>query len=122
VRLGIIQGKGYALATKAMTKCRLKAFISPKSQIMAVALVTFNVADAYLTGLVLATGGTELNPLAAAYGSSILIKGLLAVAVAAAILFAGKIRWLLYLNIAVLWVVVWNLWQYVKIVVAEGSL
>ena len=67
------------------------------------------MGDAYFTQLVLANGGIELNPLAGPFGSNILARALLA----AAILLAGKKHWLGHLNTIVLWVVMWNLWQYV---------
>jgi len=76
-------------------------------------LVGLSIADAYLTQLVLGVGGVELNPLAVPFGSSMLARGLLAVATVMSISFAGKRHWLRPLNVLVLWVVVWNLWQYV---------
>jgi len=75
--------------------------------------VGLSIADAYLTQLVLAVGGVELNPLAVPFGSSMLARGLLAVAIVATISLAGKRHWLHPLNVLILWVVVWNLWQYV---------
>jgi hypothetical protein len=75
--------------------------------------VGLSIADAYLTQLVLAAGGVELNPLAEPFGSSMLARGLLAAAIVATISFVGKRHWLCPLNVLVLWVVVWNLWQYV---------
>lgn len=74
--------------------------------------VGLSIADAYLTQLVLAAGGVELNPLAVPFGSSMLARGLLAVAIVATISFAGRRHWLRPLNVLVLWVVVWNSWQY----------
>ena len=71
------------------------------------------MADAYFTQLVLAQGGIELNPLAGTFGTNILARALLAAAAATAILIAGKRSWLGHLNTIVLWVVMWNLWQYV---------
>ncbi len=80
---------------------------------MPTVFVVLNMADAYFTQLVLAHGGIELNPLAGAFGTNIPARGLLAAAAAAAILLAGKRDWLGHLNTIVLWVVMWNLWQYV---------
>ena len=96
-----------------MTTHRLAAYIDTQSLIMSIAFMTFNVADAYLTQLTLAMGAIEVNPLAEPFGSSMLVRGLLAVAVAALTVSARKVRWLLHLSVLVLWVVVWNLWQYV---------
>ena len=75
--------------------------------------VGLSIADAYLTQLVLAAGGVELNPLAEPFGANMLARGLLAAVVVGALSFAGKRHWLRSLNVLVLWVVVWNLWQYV---------
>ena len=75
--------------------------------------VGLNMADAYFTRLVLSSGGIELNPLAGPFGTNILARALLAATAAAAILLAGKKHWLGHLNTIVLWVVMWNLWQYV---------
>ena len=75
--------------------------------------VVLNMGDAYFTQLVLANGGIELNPLAGSFGSNILARALLAAASAAAISLANKRHWLGHLNTIVLWVVMWNIWQYV---------
>jgi len=80
---------------------------------MPAVFVVLNMADAYFTQLVLAQGGIELNPLAGPFGTNILARALLAAAAATAILLAGKRNWLGHLNTLVLWVVMWNLWQYV---------
>jgi hypothetical protein len=80
---------------------------------MLIIFVALNMADAYFTRLVLTQGGIELNPLVGSFGSNILDRALLAVALAAAISLAGKRAWLRYLNAIVLCVVMWNLWQYV---------
>ena len=87
--------------------------IYTQSLIMSVAFLIFNVVDAYLTQLNLAMGATEVNPFAEPFGSNMLVRGLLALAVVALTVSARKVRWLLYLNVLVLWVVVWNLWQHV---------
>jgi hypothetical protein len=80
---------------------------------MATIFVVLNMGDAYFTQLVLANGGIELNPLAGPLGSNILARGVLAAASATVISLAGRRGWLRHLNAVVLWVVVWNLWQYV---------
>jgi len=80
---------------------------------MPVVFVVLNMADAHFTQLVLAHGGIELNPLAGPFGTNMLARALLAAVAAAAILLAGKRDWLRHLNTLVLWVVMWNLWQYV---------
>jgi glucose dehydrogenase len=79
---------------------------------MPIAFVALNITDAYLTQLVLSMGGVELNPLAEPFGSNMLVRGLLAVCTALVILLAGKRSWLRILTVIVLFVVVWNLWQY----------
>jgi hypothetical protein len=80
---------------------------------MSVIFVGLNMADAYFTQLVLANGGIELNPLAGTFGTNILARALLAAVSAAAISLAGRRNWLGHLNTILLWVVMWNLWQYV---------
>jgi len=96
-----------------MLRHRLIGCIDTQGVIMLIALVTFSVADAYLTQIALTMGARELNPLAEPFGSNILARELLAVAVAAILLCGRRIKWLLYLNVLVLWVVMWNLWQLV---------
>jgi len=80
---------------------------------MSIAFLAFNIADAYLTQLNLAMGAVEINPLAESFGGNMLFRALYALPVAALLVFAGKVRWLLRLDVLVLWVVVWNLWQHV---------
>jgi hypothetical protein len=96
-----------------MTAHRLAARINTQSVLMSIAFLTFNVVDAYVTQFNLAMGATEINPLADSFGGTMLVRALWALPVAALMVFAGKVRWLLRLNVLVLWVVVWNLWQYV---------
>ncbi len=96
-----------------MTVHRLVARTDTQSLIVSIAFLTFNVVDAYLTQLNLAMGARELNPLAESFGSNMLVRGLLALAIVALTMSARKVRWLLHLSVLVLWVVVWNLWQYV---------
>lgn len=94
------------------TRC-LATRIYAQSLMMSIAFMILNVVDAYLTQLNLAMGAIEVNPLAEPFGSNMLVRGLLALAVVALTVSARKVRWLLYLNVLVLWVVVWNLWQHV---------
>lgn len=96
-----------------MTAHRLAVRIDTHSVLMSIAFLTFNVADAYITQLNLAMGATEINPLAESFGGTMLFRALYALPVAALLVFTGKVRWLLRLDVLVLWVVVWNLWQHV---------
>ena len=79
---------------------------------MSAIFVALNTADAYLTELVLSAGGIELNPLAETFGSNVLMRAVLALLSVAALLIAGKGSWLRSLNVLILWVVMWNIWQY----------
>ena len=78
------------------------------SMIPAVVFVALNIADAYLTKISLMAGAIEINPLMTSVGSSMLFKGLIAVALACALYFFGKERMLWLLNIALFGIVLWN--------------
>ena len=75
---------------------------------LAVMFVTLNMADAYLTKASLAAGAVELNPLVIPFGSSLIVKGLLAAAVAFVLYSFGKERALLLLNFLLCGIILWN--------------
>jgi len=76
---------------------------------MAVALfVGLNLADAWLTKELIAAGGGEANPIVSAYGSNILIKGFLALAIALLLVRFGKTRLVWLLTICMVVVVLWT--------------
>lgn len=74
-----------------------------------VTFITLNVVDAYLTKLSLAVGAVEFNPLVTTIGSSLIIKGLLAAALAFVLYSFGKERVLWPLNFLLFGLVIWNL-------------
>ncbi len=80
--------------------------------------VLLNILDAILTNYALATGyGLEFNPLTAEYGFNILIKGLLALAVAGLLAFFKKQKMLKILNWCFLGVIIWNI---AMIIIIQG--
>jgi hypothetical protein len=74
----------------------------------AVTFVALNIADAYLTKVGIAAGAIELNPLMTSLGSSMLIKGIIALALVGALYFFGKERILWLLNFGLLGIILWN--------------
>ena len=70
--------------------------------------VTLNIMDAYLTKMGLMAGAVEINPLMAAVGSSVITKGLIAVALAFILYYFGKERALWPLNFILFGIVLWN--------------
>lgn len=83
--------------------------ISGKSIVFGLAFVGLNILDAYLTGIVLALGGVEVNPIAATgFGSNMLLKGLVAAAIAIALVSLRKGNLLKPLNLGMFLIAVWN--------------
>lgn len=74
----------------------------------AVAFVALNIADAYLTKIGLAAGAIEVNPLMASLGSSMIIKGVIALVLVGALYLLGKERILSLLNFGLLGIILWN--------------
>jgi len=70
--------------------------------------VGLNVLDALLTGRLLDLGAREFNPLASPYGTNIVFKAGVSLAIAAIVMRLGRVRLLAILNIAMLGVVLWN--------------
>ena len=76
---------------------------------MAVAtFITLNIVDAYLTKMGLIAGAVEVNPLMTAVGSSMITKGLIAIALAFILYYFGKERALWPLNFLLFGIVLWN--------------
>ena len=75
----------------------------------AVLFVGLNIFDALLTKTSLAMGAAELNPIAVSFGSSILFKALLAIAIIVPLYYFGRERLLWLVNFGLLGIVVWNL-------------
>lgn len=70
--------------------------------------VGLNLADAWVTKQLLAHGGGEANAIVSGYGSDILIKGFIALAIAVILLRLGKSKLLKVLNICMVVVVLWT--------------
>ena len=94
-----------------MTRARLTAAGAnlKKGILLGIVFVALNILDAKLTGTALVLGASELNPIAATgFGSSMLIKGLLSLAIAIALVLFKRGRLLKPLNLGMLLVVLWN--------------
>lgn len=70
--------------------------------------IGLNLADAWVTKQLLAHGGGEANVIASAYGSSLLIKGFLALAAVLLLVRLGKAKMLKVLNVCMVAVVLWT--------------
>ena len=70
--------------------------------------ITLNIMDAYLTKTALAVGAVEANPLLTTIGSSMIIKGLVAIAVVFILYYFRKERVLWPLNFMLFGLVLWN--------------
>jgi hypothetical protein len=79
------------------------------SKMPAAIFITLNIMDAYLTKMSLAVGAVEANPLLTYTGSSIVIKGLVAIALAFILYCFKKERVLWPLNFMLFGLVLWNL-------------
>lgn len=69
--------------------------------------VGLNVADAWVTKQVLAIGWQEVNPIISAYGTNMVIKGFLALAIVLLLVRFGKTKLLWVLNLCMVVVVLW---------------
>jgi len=94
-----------------MTRLKL-AVVEPnlkKVILFGLVFVGLNILDAQLTGTALVLGASELNPIAATgFGSSMLLKGLLSLAIAIALVLFKRGRLLKPLCFGMLLVVLWN--------------
>ena len=70
--------------------------------------ITLNILDAYSTKMALAAGAMELNPLMTSIGSSMIAKGLIAIALVFILNYFEKERVLWPLNFVLFGVVLWN--------------
>jgi hypothetical protein len=83
--------------------------MSARDIIAGIAFSLLNVLDAYLTRIALAIGAREGNPfLDIAFRTDMLLKGLVAVAIVAALAFWDRCKLLKWLNLVMLVVVLWN--------------
>jgi hypothetical protein len=79
------------------------------SEMPATLFITLNVLDAFVTKAALAVGAMELNPMMTTIGSSMIVKGALALALVFLLFYFGKERTLWPLNLMLFGVVLWNL-------------
>jgi hypothetical protein len=80
-----------------------------KGILLGIAFVGLNILDARLTGTALALGASELNSIAATgFGGSMLLKGLLALAIVIALVLLKRGRLLKPLDLGMLLIVLWN--------------
>lgn len=78
------------------------------------AFIGLNILDAWLTGRLIAMGSREANPIVVPYGDNMLIKGLLAAAIALLLVRFARTKLLWILNICMLAVVIWNgIWLWI---------
>jgi hypothetical protein len=77
--------------------------------LLCVVFIALNILDAWLTATALGAGSYELNPfLGARFGSSMLIKGLIAAAIVTALVLFKRDRLLKLLNFGMILVCAWN--------------
>lgn len=79
-----------------------------KEGLFGIAFVGLNVLDAQLSGIALALGSTELNPISAGFGSNMLLKGLIAITIVIALVLFKRGRLLRPLDLGMLLIVLWN--------------
>lgn len=80
-----------------------------KGILLGIAFVGLNILDARLTGTALVLGASELNPIAATgFGSSMLLKGLLSLAIVIVLVLLKRGRLLKLLGLGMLLIVLWN--------------
>lgn len=70
--------------------------------------IGLNIADAWVTEQLLAHGGGEANAIVSAYGSNMLIKGFIALAIVVTMVRLDKAKLLKVLNICMAAVVLWT--------------
>ena len=72
------------------------------------AFVALNILDAHLTSWAIALGSSEANPLAVGFGSSLFLKAVIALSIAAALMLVGRSRLLKPLCVGMCLIVAWN--------------
>jgi len=77
--------------------------------LLGILFIVLNILDAQLTGIALALGSSELNPIAATgFGSSMLLKGLIASAIVTAVVLFKRGGLLKPLSLGMLLICAWN--------------
>ena len=105
-------GQGWQQLTcqdgEAMFAVAVKRQVPIAEHLQGLLFIFLNIADAWLTGQLIASGGAEANPIVASYGASLAVKALLAVLIVAVIGITGKARLLRLLNGGMFLVVLWT--------------
>ena len=77
--------------------------------LLGIVFIGLNILDVRLTGVALALGSREFNPIAATgFGSSMLLKGLISFAIVMAVVLLKRVRLLKPLNLGMLLICAWN--------------
>jgi hypothetical protein len=77
--------------------------------LLCVVFIGLNILDAWLTGVALGAGSSELNPLLGLkFGSSMLVKGLISAGIVTALVLFKRDRLLKPLNVGMVLICAWN--------------
>ena len=87
---------------------RLPSTVTANNRTNGLMFVGLNLADAWVTEQLLAHGGGEANAIVSAYGSNMLIKGFIALAIVVTMVRLDKAKLLKVLNICMAAVVLWT--------------
>ncbi len=83
--------------------------ILSRTMLLCVVFIGLNILDAWLTRVALGLGSQELNPfLGARFGSSMLVKGLIAAGIVLALVSFKRDRLLKLLNVGMVIICAWN--------------
>ena len=92
----------------AERKSSVAKIVLRKGILFVTAFVGLNTLDAHMTGVSLALGSSELNPIAMAFGSNILLKALIASAIGIALVLFKRGKLLKPLILGMSLIVLWN--------------
>ena len=92
----------------AERKSRVAKIVLRKDVLFVTAFVGLNILDAYMTGVSLALGSSELNPIATTFGSNMLLKALIASAIGIAFVLFKRGKLLKPLVLGMSLIVLWN--------------
>jgi len=91
-----------------MRVCPFGKPIALSTYVSGLLFIFLNVADAWVTKQLLAHGGSEANTIVSAYGSNMLIKGLVALAIVLILVRLDTTKLLWVLNMSMVAVVLWT--------------
>jgi hypothetical protein len=93
----------------ARLKLAVAETVLSRTILLGVVFIGLNILDAWLTGIALGAGSSELNPfLGMRFGSSILVKGLIAAGIVTALVLFKRDRLLKPLNLGMVLICAWN--------------